>query len=65
MLSAQLASGFSHFLRKLDQEFPGKTPLYLIMDNDGTHKHGKVRDRLKRHPRFVLHFVLTSSSWPN
>jgi len=35
------------------------------MDNYGTHKHEKVREWLKRHPRFVAHFVPTSSSWMN
>jgi transposase len=35
------------------------------MDNYGTHKHENVRSWLKRHPRFVLHFVPTSSSWLN
>ena len=35
------------------------------MDNYGTHKHAKVRDWLNRHPRFVCHFVPTSSSWLN
>jgi len=53
------------FLRTLDNEFPGKVPLHLIMDNYGTHKHENVRAWLKRHPRFVLHFVPTSSSWLN
>jgi hypothetical protein len=56
---------FLKFLRTLDQEFPGKTPLHLVMDNYGTHKHANVRNWLKRHPRFVLHFVPTSSSWLN
>lgn len=41
---------FLRFLRRLDQEFPGKTPLHLVMDNYGTHKHAKVRDWLSRHP---------------
>jgi transposase len=53
------------FLRTLDKEFPGKVPLHLIMDNYGTHKHENVRTWLKRHPRFTLHFVPTSSSWLN
>jgi hypothetical protein len=35
------------------------------MDNYGTHKHENVRNWLKRHTRFVLHFVPTSSSWLN
>ncbi len=52
---------FLKFLRTLDQEFPGEIPLHLVMDNYGTHKHEKVRNWLKRHPRFVLHFVPTSS----
>jgi transposase len=53
------------FLRRLDKEFPGPTPLHLVMDNYGTHKHEKVRRWLERHPRFVVHFVPTSSSWLN
>jgi transposase len=53
------------FLRRLDQEFPGDVPLHLVMDNYGTHKHARVKTWLKRHPRFVPHFVPTSSSWLN
>jgi transposase len=53
------------FLRRLDQEFPGEIPLHLVMDNYGTHKHERVKTWLKRHPRFILHFVPTSSSWLN
>ena len=56
---------FLKFLRRLDQEFPGDVPLHLVMDNYGTHKHEKVTAWLKRHPRFVSHFVPTSSSWMN
>src|SRR5712691_4558953 len=35
------------------------------MDNYGTHSHPKVKGWLKRHPRFMSHFVPTSSSWLN
>ncbi len=56
---------FLKFLRRLHQEFPGQVPLHLVMDNYGTHKKQEVRAWLKRHPRFVLHFVPTSSSWLN
>ncbi len=56
---------FLKFLRRLDTEFPGDVPLHLVMDNYGTHKHEKVMAWLKRHPRFVSHFVPTSSSWMN
>src|SRR5213594_1402964 len=56
---------FLRFLRRLDQEFPGEVPLHLVMDNYGTHKHPKVQAWIKRHPRFIPHFVPTSSSWLN
>jgi len=35
------------------------------MDNYGTHKEPHVQAWLKTHPRFVRHFVPTSSSWLN
>ena len=56
---------FLRFLRRLDTEFPGDIALHLVMDNYGTHKHPNVQTWLKRHPRFVPHFVPTSSSWLN
>jgi transposase/transcriptional regulator with XRE-family HTH domain len=56
---------FLKFLQRLDQEFPGEVPLHLVMDNYGTHKQPRVQAWLKRHPRFVPHFVPTSSSWLN
>jgi len=56
---------FIKFLRRLDAEFPAELNLHLVVDNYGTHKHPKVESWLKRHPRFVLHFIPTSSSWLN
>jgi transcriptional regulator with XRE-family HTH domain len=56
---------FLKFLRRLDAEFPGAIALHLVMDNYGTHKHPNVQAWMKRHPRFVPHFVPTSSSWLN
>jgi transposase len=56
---------FLRFLKRLEEEFPGEKSLHLVMDNYGTHKHPRVRSWLKRHPRFVFHFVPTSSSWLN
>jgi transposase len=53
------------FLRRLDGEFPPGLPLHLVMDNYGTHKEPHVQAWLKKHPRFVCHFVPTSSSWLN
>ena len=56
---------FIRFLKKIDSETPVGLDLHLIVDNYGTHKHPRVAYWLKRHPRFHLHFILTSSSWLN
>jgi len=56
---------FLKFLKRLDSEFPAEVRLHMVMDNYGTHKHPKVQDWLQRHPRFIPHFVPTSSSWLN
>jgi transposase len=56
---------FLKFLRRINREFPGKTPLHLVMDNYGTHSTPEVKAWLKGHPRFVVHFVPTSCSWLN
>jgi transposase len=53
------------FLRRLEREFPQPLTLHLIMDNYGTHKEPSVRAWLKKHRRFVCHFIPTSSSWLN
>ena len=56
---------FLAFLRKLDLETDPDLDLHLIVDNYCTHKHEKVARWLKRHKRFHLHFIPTSSSWLN
>lgn len=56
---------FILFLRQINREFPGKTKLHLVMDNYGTHRTPEVKAWLEKHPRFVIHFVPTSSSWLN
>ncbi|MGH2566842.1 MAG: IS630 family transposase [Bacteroidota bacterium] len=56
---------FVRFLKKIDAETPVGFNLHLIVDNYGTHKHPRVKSWLKRHPRFYLHFIPTSSSWLN
>jgi transposase len=53
------------FLRQIDAETPAALDLHLIVDNYATHKHPKVKSWVKRHPRFHLHFIPTSSSWLN
>ena len=56
---------FLAFLKRLDGEFPPGLQLHIILDNYGTHGHSKVRAWLAKHPRMVLHFIPTSSSWLN
>jgi len=56
---------FIRFLKRIDAETPQELDLHLIVDNYGTHKHPRVKSWLKRHPRFNLHFIPTSSSWLN
>jgi transposase len=53
------------FLRLVDEQTPPDLDLHLIIDNYRTHKHPKVQRWLKRHPRFQVHFIPTSSSWLN
>ena len=56
---------FLKFLRHIDREFPGKTPLHLVIDNYGTHGTVEVKAWLQKHPRFLMHYVPTSCSWLN
>lgn len=53
------------FLKLIDLKTSPALDLHLIVDNYSTHKHPKVKAWLKRHPRFHMHFVPTSSSWLN
>jgi transposase len=53
------------FVKQLERETPKELGLHLIVDNYGTHKHAAVRKWLKRHPRVVMHFTPTGSSWMN
>jgi len=56
---------FIKFLKQIDAETPPELDLHLIVDNYATHKHPNVKAWLKRHSRFHLHFIPTSSSWLN
>src|SRR5439155_625200 len=54
---------FIRFLNKIDAETPSDLDLHLIVDNYATHKHPRVKSWMRRHPRFHIHFIPTSSSW--
>jgi transposase len=56
---------FKKFLQTLDREVPAGLEVHVILDNSSTHKTPAIQRWLLAHPRFVLHFTPTSSSWLN
>ena len=56
---------FRKFLETIDTAVPADLAVHLVLDNYSTHKAPLVRAWLKRHPRFVVHFTPTYSSWLN
>jgi transposase len=56
---------FKKFLQTLDREVPTELDIHLVLDNSSTHKTPAIQKWLLAHPRFVLHFTPTSSSWLN
>ena len=56
---------FKKFLQRLDHEVPDELEIHLVLDNASTHKTAAIKSWLAAHPRFVLHFTPTSSSWLN
>jgi len=59
------AKEFIGFLKKIDTAVDKALDLHLVLDNYSTHKTKRVQNWLKRHKRFHLHFIPTSSSWLN
>jgi transposase len=56
---------FKKFLATLDREVPPGLEVHVVLDNSSTHKTAAIRRWLAAHPRFILHFTPTSSSWLN
>ena len=56
---------FKQFLQRIDREVPAELGVHLVLDNSSTHKTPAIHRWLAAHPRFVLHFTPTSSSWLN
>jgi transposase len=63
--SRHRAIEFKKFLQTLDREIPNELAVHLVLDNSSTHKTPAIQTWLAAHPRFVLHFTPTSSSWLN
>jgi transposase len=56
---------FKRFLQTIDREVPAELAVHVVLDNSSTHKTPAIQRWLTAHPRFVLHFTPTSSSWLN
>jgi transposase len=56
---------FKKFLQTIDRAVPNELAVHLVLDNSSTHKTPAIQRWLVAHPRFVLHFTPTSSSWLN
>ena len=56
---------FKKFLQRIDREVPAELGVHVVLDNSSTHKTPAIQRWLVAHPRFVLHFTPTSSSWLN
>jgi transposase len=56
---------FKQFLQTIDREVPAEFDIHVVLDNSSTHKTPAIRRWLAAHPRFVLHFTPTNSSWLN
>lgn len=63
--SRHRAIEFKKFLQTLDREVPSELAVHLVLDNSSTHKTPTIKAWLAAHPRFVVHFTPTSSSWLN
>jgi len=63
--SRHRAIEFKQFLQTLDREVPAQFDVHLVLDNSSTHKTPAIQRWLAAHPRFVVHFTPTSSSWLN
>jgi transposase len=63
--SRHRAIEFKKFLATIDREVPAELTVHVVLDNASTHKTPAVKRWLAAHPRFVLHFTPTSSSWLN
>ena len=59
------AKDFVSFLREMDNAVEAELGVHVILDNLSAHKAPVVKRWLVRHPRFVLHFTPTYSSWLN
>ena len=56
---------FLAFLRHIDASVPAHLDVHLVVDNDATHKHPKVKAWLGRRERYHVRHTPTYASWIN
>jgi transposase len=56
---------FLRFLNRLERDIPADKLAHVVLDNDGSHTHPKLRVWPARHRRWTFHFTPTSASWLN
>jgi transposase len=56
---------FRRFLNLIEASVPAELDVHVIVDNSATHKTPAIQRWCVRHPRFVMHFTPTYSSWLN
>ena len=56
---------FRTFLDQIEAAVPPGLDIHLILDNYSTHKSPLIQRWLARHPRVIVHFTPTYSSWLN
>lgn len=59
------AQEFRKFLDAVEANVPTDLDVHLVIDNAGTHKTKRIRDRFAKRPRWHVHFTPTSASWIN
>jgi putative transposase len=53
------------FLKHVDQNAPKNFDIHLVVDNNATHQHAKVKRWLALHPCYHVHYTPTYASWLN
>ena len=56
---------YLQFLKEVDANVPPELGIHLVVDNYATHKHPKIKRWLAAHPRYLVHYTPTYSSWLN
>jgi transposase len=65
MTERHRALEFRRFLNLINRNVPDDLDVHVVVDNSSTHQTPEIHRWLLRHPRFMLHFTPTYSSWMN